>query len=52
MKRITGESGYTIIACIVSFVLLIYILVIKKMICVCREKYSKKKVEPLTIYEA
>lgn len=52
MKRITGENGYIALVLIISFTVLIYILVIKKMMCVCREKcISRKTVSPLTIYE-
>jgi hypothetical protein len=51
MKRITGETGYTVLACLVSFTALVYIIVVKKMMCVCREN-CKKKVVPLSLEEA
>ncbi len=52
MKRITGETGYTILACLVSFTILMYILVIKRMICVCRDNCRKQTIAPLTAEEA
>jgi hypothetical protein len=51
MKRINGDTGYIVLVLIISSTALIYIIVIKKMVCVCREN-CKKKVEPLTAEEA